>query len=111
MRAILRNLLGELGYQVTEAGNGKEALALLKDRVDFKLALVDWNMPEMNGLEFVQNLRKDARYSAMRLIMCTTETEMSQVERALAAGANEYVMKPFTRDVIRDKLAMLGVAA
>lgn len=111
MRAILRNLLSEIGYQVTEASNGREALTVLAGRDDISLALVDWNMPEMNGLEFVQNVRKDARFKALRLVMCTTETEMSQVQRALEAGANEYVMKPFTRDVIRDKLAMLNMAA
>jgi two-component system chemotaxis response regulator CheY len=111
MRAILRSLLSDIGYKVSEASNGKEALTVLKDSPDLTLALVDWNMPEMNGLEFVQALRKDARYAGVRLVMCTTETEMSQVERALASGANEYVMKPFTKDVIREKLATLGMAA
>ena len=69
---------------------------------------LDWNMPEMNGLEFVQHLRKDARFAATPLMMVTTETEMHQVMKALEAGANEYVMKPFTRDMIEEKLRMIG---
>ena len=111
MRSILKGYLSDLGYQVTEAPDGKAALALISAGGTFDLAMVDWNMPEMNGLEFVTNLRTRFPADGIRLIMCTTETEMSQVAKALTAGANEYVMKPFTRDVIKDKLAMLGIAA
>jgi two-component system chemotaxis response regulator CheY len=75
-----------------------------------ELALVDWNMPGMNGLEFVQAVRAEHSYDGILLMMVTTETEMDQVAKALAAGANEYVMKPFTQEVILEKLQMLGVA-
>lgn len=109
MRAILRSLLTELGCEVVEAPDGQQALAALADKGPFQLALVDWNMPVMNGFDFVAAARKDSRFASVRFIMCTTETEMSQVQKALAAGANEYVMKPFTKDVIRDKLTMLGL--
>ena len=77
---------------------------------DVALALVDWNMPEMNGFEFVQAVRALDDYSATKLMMVTTETEMDQVVMALDAGADEYVMKPFTRDVIMEKLELLGIS-
>ncbi len=73
------------------------------------LALVDWNMPEMNGLEFVTAVRADERLRGMTLMMVTTESEQSQIVRALAAGAHEYVIKPFTPDAIIDKLTLLGL--
>ncbi len=72
--------------------------------------LVDWNMPEMNGLELIRAVRQNAELRRIPIVMVTTETEYSQVVKALAAGASEYVMKPFTKDIIMDKLDMLGVA-
>ncbi len=73
------------------------------------LALVDWNMPEMNGLEFVRSVRANSRFDHVPLMMVTTETDMERVSSALEAGANEYVMKPFTKDVILEKLQLLGM--
>jgi two-component system chemotaxis response regulator CheY len=70
---------------------------------------VDWNMPEMNGLEFVMAVRAEPRLRSMTLMMVTTESEQSQIVRALAAGAHEYVIKPFTPDAIAEKLALLGL--
>ena len=110
IRMILSNTLAEFGYQVSQASNGKEALSAVQREGDtFSLFLVDWNMPEMNGLEFVKWLRANPRYSDVPLMMVTTETEMSQMMTALEAGANEYVMKPFTKDIIADKLRLLGL--
>jgi two-component system chemotaxis response regulator CheY len=110
IRMILSNTLAELGYQVSQASNGKEALSAVEREDDgFALFLVDWNMPEMNGLEFVKCLRANPRYSTVPLMMVTTETEMSQMTTALEAGANEYVMKPFTKEIITDKLRLLGL--
>jgi two-component system chemotaxis response regulator CheY len=71
--------------------------------------MVDWNMPEMDGIELVEAVRKDSALKDVCLMMVTTESEISQVERALALGANEYVMKPFTKDVIMEKLQLLGL--
>jgi two-component system chemotaxis response regulator CheY len=71
---------------------------------------VDWNMPEMNGFEFIQAVRAEHSYDGVLLMMVTTETEMDQISKALEAGANEYVMKPFTQEVILEKLQMLGMA-
>jgi two-component system chemotaxis response regulator CheY len=110
IRLILSNTLAELGYQVSQASNGKEALSAVEQEDDgFALFLVDWNMPEMNGLEFVKCLRANPRYSTVPLMMVTTETEVSQMTTALEAGANEYVMKPFTKEIITDKLRLLGL--
>ena len=109
VRIIIRNILREIGMEVAEAGNGQEGLDQMKYNPDISLVLVDWNMPVMNGLEFIQSLRSQRSYDGVRIMMVTTETESSQVLRALTAGANEYVMKPFTKDVLVAKLNMLDV--
>jgi len=109
IRMILAATLQDLGYEVCQAANGKDALEAVEQAGEISLILVDWNMPEMNGLEFVQHLRADTRFSSVPLMMVTTEAEMSQVVRALEAGANEYVMKPFTKEIIADKLRLMGV--
>lgn len=98
----------EVGFTVEEAGNGLEALDIIqKEKVD--LALVDWNMPDMNGYEFIQEVRKDNAFKDMRMMMVTTETQMNKVVEALEAGANEYIMKPFTKEMIVEKLALMGM--
>ena len=109
MRTIISQMLRDCGFQVAEAGHGKDALTYLAANTDTRLALIDWNMPEMNGLELLEALRADSRFDGLRRMMVTTETEMAQVARAIEAGANEYVMKPFTRAVIEDKLRLLGL--
>jgi len=109
MRSILSHILRQLGLRVSEAANGREALDRLQELDQVQLVLVDWNMPQMNGLEFVRKVRANSRYNDLRLMMVTTETEASQLVTALEAGANEYVMKPFTKDVILEKLELLGL--
>jgi two-component system chemotaxis response regulator CheY len=109
MRMILAQILKTLGFEVTEAANGREALERLKYAGHVDLALVDWNMPEMSGIDFVKAVRADPKYADLRLMMVTTENEMSKIQEALEAGADEYVMKPFSRSVIREKLELLGV--
>lgn len=109
MRGILEKMLTEVGFEVTSAGDGREALAQLKAGGPFEVALVDWNMPELDGYEFVEAVRADHAYDALLLMMVTSETELSQVVRALDAGANEYVMKPFTKEVLIEKLEILGL--
>jgi two-component system chemotaxis response regulator CheY len=109
MRMMLRRTLTELGYQVSEAATGTEALTLLASRPEPPaLLLVDWNMPEMNGLDLVKRVRGNPVYAPTRVMMVTTETEMEQIADALGAGADEYVMKPFTKDILADKLQILG---
>ncbi len=108
IRSILSKILREIGFVVEEAANGLEALDVIKkDKMD--LALVDWNMPDMNGYEFILEVRKDNTFKDMRMMMVTTETEMNKVVEALEAGANEYVMKPFTKEMIVEKLALMGM--
>jgi two-component system chemotaxis response regulator CheY len=110
MRKILRRILENAGFETVEAGDGQAALDLLAAMPEPPaLALVDWNMPVMNGLEFVMTARRDQRLRNMTLVMVTTESEHSQIVRALAAGAHEYVIKPFTEDSMIDKLALLGL--
>jgi two-component system, chemotaxis family, chemotaxis protein CheY len=108
-RTILRKILASLQFDVVEAPDGLEALRTLHSCDDIDLALVDWNMPQMNGLEFVHAVRREPVYDGLRLLMVTTESEAAQMQRALEAGANEYVMKPFTADTIRSKLQLLGL--
>ena len=109
MRIILKQILESIGGQVEEAGNGKEGLEKLKSMGQADLVMVDWNMPEMNGLDFVRAVRAEPNYRKLPIMMVTTETESSQMGKALAAGANEYVMKPFTKDVIQEKMKLLGI--
>jgi len=109
VRAFIRPILLELGFEVIEAGNGREGLDRLVEFPDTSLVLVDWNMPVMDGLEFIQTVRSDRANDALRIVMVTTETESEQMNRAMAAGANEYVMKPFTRDVLIAKLSLMDV--
>jgi two-component system chemotaxis response regulator CheY len=108
MRLILGRMMRELGFEVTEATTGRDALTRFATGSDPDVVLVDWNMPEMTGIEFVEAVRRAPYSSTARLVMVTTETEVSQVIRALDAGADEYVMKPFTKDAIQEKLLLLG---
>jgi two-component system chemotaxis response regulator CheY len=109
MRMILAKILRELSFEVKEASNGLEALVAIQEGWrDIELILVDWNMPEMNGLELVKEIRKDPSLASLVIVMVTTETEMDQMMLALTAGANEYVMKPFTREILVEKLQIAG---
>lgn len=109
MRKILRRVLERMGFEVSEAENGQVALDLIVEQGAPDVALVDWNMPVMDGLQFVVNLRAQREYRSVTLMMVTTESEYSQIVRALAAGAHEYLIKPFTADAVEEKLAILGM--
>ncbi|MFN7994821.1 MAG: response regulator [Bryobacteraceae bacterium] len=110
VRMILGKTLRELGYEVREAANGKEALQVIAtETTAVKLVLVDWNMPEMNGLELLKQLRQDPALASLAIVMVTTETELDQMAIALEEGANEYVMKPFTKDILVEKLQLAGI--
>jgi two-component system, chemotaxis family, chemotaxis protein CheY len=111
IRAIISRTLTELGIEVLQAGTGREGLDCMRDEPEVALVLVDWNMPEMNGLEFIQAVRAQRIYDAVRIMMVTTETEQEQVIRALEAGANEYMMKPFTREILVAKLSLMDMLA
>jgi two-component system chemotaxis response regulator CheY len=109
MRLMLSRMLQELGFEVAQAGHGREALTHLESHEDVDLALVDWNMPEMNGLECLRRLRADPATANLPVMMVTTESEMAQVALALDAGANEYLMKPFDRQALLEKLLLIGL--
>jgi two-component system chemotaxis response regulator CheY len=112
VRGFLRGMLEERGIECLEAGDGKAGLDALHNQSNqgtpFDLALVDWNMPVMDGLEMLKQLRADG-FSAMKVMMVTTEAENDFILRALDAGADEYLMKPFDDEALCEKLAMLGL--
>lgn len=112
MRSIVKKIVAAEGYAILEAGDGVAALAVLAASAEVpSVALLDWNMPEMNGFDLLQAVRAQPRYSAMRVVMITTETELEFMGRALEAGADEYLMKPFDGAALRAKLALIGLAA
>ncbi len=97
-------------FACDEAADGRAGLEQLHGDLSFDLALVDWNMPVMNGLEMLRQLRADG-FSDLKVMMVTTEAENDYIVRALEAGADEYLMKPFDDQALNEKLAMLGLAA
>lgn len=106
MRRIIKNTLGRLGYQdILEGENGVEGWEVLNANPDAGMLITDWNMPEMNGLELVKKVRADARFADLPIIMVTTEGGKAEVITALKAGVNNYIVKPFTPQVLKEKLA------
>jgi two-component system chemotaxis response regulator CheY len=109
MRRIVVAALKGLGFETVEAEHGRDALDVLESGEAVDLACIDWNMPVMTGYEFVVAARENPAWRDITLMMVTTESEHSQIVKALAAGAHEYLIKPFTPDAIRDKLQLLGL--
>ncbi|MGQ0632588.1 MAG: response regulator [Sporichthyaceae bacterium] len=109
MRSILRRIVTDLGFECIEAGDGQQALDAMTAGHAPDVCLVDWNMPVLDGLSFIQAVRGRPEWRDITLMMVTTEGEHAQIVRALAAGAHEYVIKPFTPDAIEEKLALLGL--
>lgn len=111
MRSILSGILDDLGCTVEQTEDAETAASLLEKDHDFDFVLVDWNLPGMNGLELVKIIRKNPELGAIRLMMVTTETQLDRVREALEAGADEYIMKPFDKDMLLEKLTLLGIEA
>ena len=109
MRTILRRILLDAGFDVLDAADGREGLALLDAGAVPDVALVDWNMPVLDGFEFLTALRANEEWRRVVVMMVTTESEHSSIVRALANGADEYVIKPFTAEAITEKLNLLGL--
>jgi two-component system chemotaxis response regulator CheY len=109
IRRIEGEIPKELGFETDEATNGRQALDRLEAYPRPDVILVDWNMPVMDGLEFIRAMRSESRYSGIVMLMVTTETETDQMLRALSAGADKYLMKPFQKDGLVDKLRLLGI--
>ena len=111
VRKLARRIVEAIGgFEVTEAEDGKAAVSACEKAMP-ELILLDWYMPEMDGLAFIKHLRAMPGGDAPKVIFCTTENEMSHIAQAMEAGANEYVMKPFDEEIIRDKLSQIGMAA
>jgi two-component system chemotaxis response regulator CheY len=108
MRRILARYLQDLGFEVHEAASGVDALVAAPKIEGLKLVLLDWNMPEMDGRTLLRRMRDDPEFADIPIMMVTTESEMEQVEVALNAGASEYLMKPFDRQALLEKLLLLG---
>jgi two-component system, chemotaxis family, chemotaxis protein CheY len=109
IRSILRRIMTEIGYETCEAGDGKQALEVLEtEKGAVSVMLADWNMPEVNGFDLLLQARQRPELASLKVIMVTTEAELGHMASALQAGANEYVMKPFTKDVILEKLDLIG---
>jgi two-component system chemotaxis response regulator CheY len=111
IRQHMRQLLERTGVGCHEASDGREALNVLNGTTAFDLMLLDVNMPHMDGLQCVKTLRDAGLQSPMKVLMVTTESDNSFISRALEYGADEFLMKPFTPEGLRDKIAMLGLPA
>ena len=109
MRRFLRNSLEALDFAVREARNGAEAIDLCQESMP-DVILLDWNMPVMNGLEFITLLRQGSHADQPKVVFCTTENDIAHIRAAIEAGADEYVMKPFDRETLHIKLQLVGVA-
>jgi len=112
MRTFLGFLAREISLEATEASDGRAALDLLirnDPHEPFDVALVDWEMPRMNGLEFVQAVRRNSDFAGLKLLMVTTLNSAERVAEALEAGANDFLMKPITKEMLLEKLQILGV--
>jgi len=108
IRTVARRILEQLGFQIVEAADGRQALDACQKHMP-EAILLDWNMPVMNGLEFLTALRKAKGGDAPVVVFCTTENEMAKIQAAIEAGANEYIMKPFDREILETKFAQVGL--
>ena len=107
VRAVARNILADLNFEVTEADNGRTALdACMCQMPD--VVLLDWNMPVMSGIEFLRELRRIGDDQAPIVVFCTTNNNLSQIQEGMAAGANEYIMKPFDTEILKAKFRQAG---
>ncbi len=109
MRTLLTRMLRELGFEAVPAGHVEEALERLRGESGVELALVDWNLPGLSGMDFLRRLRAEPAHRAIRVLVVSTEVGQHRIEEALREGAQEYLMKPFTREMLADKLALMGM--
>lgn len=109
MRMILRTALVNAGFETIEAADGRKALDQLNETGPLDLALVDWNMPVMDGYQLLCAVRAQPKFASMPIMMVTSENSLSQVKLAIGAGANAYVVKPLTEAVLRQKLQSMGL--
>ena len=108
VRMVARKILEELDFDVSEAADGQEALKACQASMP-DVILLDWNMPVMNGIDFLRALRAGEGGDAPKVVFCTTENDMAHIQEALKAGADEYIMKPFDSDILQSKLSQIGI--
>ncbi|MEN3289095.1 MAG: two-component system, chemotaxis family, chemotaxis protein CheY [Bradyrhizobium sp.] len=108
VRKIARRILEEIGFEVIEAEDGEQALEACKKSLP-DAVLLDWNMPVMDGYDFLGRLRRMPGGEEPKVVFCTTENDIDHISRALNAGANEYIMKPFDKDIISAKFQEVGL--
>jgi two-component system chemotaxis response regulator CheY len=108
IRKVARRILEELSFSSSEAENGRDALDQCRKSMP-DAVLLDWNMPVMDGISFLVALRKERDGNQPKVILCTTENDIEHIARAIKAGANEYIMKPFDRDIIEAKFHEVGL--
>lgn len=109
VRRLVTRALEDLGFTVNEAGNGEEAMVSLLTDGPPDLIILDWNMPVMDGLDFLTRMRKVDKFAPVKVVMVTARNEMEAVMTAVGAGANEYLMKPFTPELLEAKIRMTGL--
>jgi two-component system chemotaxis response regulator CheY len=108
IRKVARRILEGLDFEIVEAEDGVQALELCRHRMP-EAILLDWNMPKMDGYEFLRQLRKLPGGDAPKVVFCTTENDVAHIARALHAGANEYIMKPFDKEIVEAKFQEVGL--
>ncbi len=108
IRKVARRILEDLSFTITEAEDGQQALELCKQHMP-DAVLLDWNMPVMDGLEFLAQLRKLDGGQSPKVVFCTTENDVAHIAKAMRAGADEYIMKPFDREIVEAKFAEVGL--
>lgn len=108
VRKVARRIVEDLGFSCSEAEDGQQAYEMCRQAFP-DVVLLDWNMPVMSGIEFLEKLRMLEGGDATQVVFCTTENDMSHIQRAIAAGANEYIMKPFDADIIASKFVQVGL--
>ena len=108
IRMVARRILEQLSFEIEEAVDGKEAMSACMKRMPDAI-LLDWNMPVMNGIDFLRQLRQSEGGASPVVVFCTTENDMAHIREAIEAGANEYIMKPFDRDIIEAKFSQVGL--
>ena len=108
VRSVARRIISELGFECSEAEDGQVAFEICRESLP-DCILLDWNMPHMSGIEFLQALRQLPEGDGPVVIFCTTENDFTHIQKALSLGANEYIMKPFDSDILESKFKQLGL--
>ena len=108
IRMVARKIMNEIGFDVVEAEDGQKALEACQSKLP-DAVLLDWNMPVMDGLEFLKALRAMPGGDGPKVVFCTTENDMEHIQQAIGHGADEYIMKPFDKDIVQSKFSQIGL--